>query len=81
MSLSALVIPVLLSFTACYALWKKVDVYAALTKGAEEGLNVLVHILPSLVALLTAVYMFRASGAMEWLGALLAPALEAVGIP
>lgn len=81
MSLSALVVPALLCFTACYALWKRVDVYSALTKGAEEGLNVLVHILPSLIALLTAVYMFRASGAMEWLGALLAPLLEAVGIP
>ena len=73
MSLSELVVPVLLCFTACYALGKRVDVYTALTRGAEEGLNVLVHILPSLIALLTAVYMFRASGAMEYLGALLAP--------
>ena len=80
MSLSELVVPVLLCFTACYALGKRVDVYTALTRGAEEGLNVLVHILPSLIALLTA-YMFRASGAMEYLGALLAPALERVGIP
>ena len=79
MSLSELVVPVLLCFTACYALGKRVDVYTALTRGAEE--NVLVHILPSLIALLTAVYMFRASGAMEYLGALLAPALERVGIP
>ena len=81
MSLSELVVPVLLCFTACYALGKRVDVYTALTRGAEEGLKVLVHILPSLIALLTAVYMFRASGAMEYLGALLAPALERVGIP
>ncbi len=81
MSLSSLVVPALLCSTACYALRKGVDVYSALTRGAEEGLNVLVHILPSLIALLTAVYMFRASGAMEWLGALLAPLLEAVGIP
>lgn len=81
MSLSELVVPLLLCFTACYALGKRVDVYTALTRGAEEGLNVLVHILPSLIALLTAVYMFRASGAMEYLGALLAPALERVGIP
>ena len=81
MSLSELVVPVLLCFTAFYALGKRVDVYTALTRGAEEGLNVLVHILPSLIALLTAVYMFRASGAMEYLGALLAPALERVGIP
>ena len=74
MALSTLIVPVLLTFTACFALGKRVDVYSALTKGAEEGLTVLLHILPSLIALLSAVYMFRASGAMEALGALLAPA-------
>ena len=72
MALSTLIVPVLLTFTACFALGKRVDVYSALTKGAEEGLTVLLHILPSLIALLSAVYMFRASGAMEALGALLA---------
>jgi len=36
-SLSELVVPVLLCFTACYALGKRVDVYTALTRGAEEG--------------------------------------------
>lgn len=73
MALSTLIVPVLLTFTACFALGKRVDVYSALTKGAEEGLTVLLHILPSLIALLSAVYMFRASGAMEALSALLAP--------
>ena len=81
MALSTLIVPVLLTFTACFALGKRVDVYSALTKGAKEGLTVLLHILPSLIALLSAVYMFRASGAMEALGALLAPALDKIGIP
>lgn len=81
MPLSELVVPALLCFTACYALGKKVDVYAALACGAEEGLHILLHILPSLIALLSAVYMFRASGAMEYLGVLLSPLLEKVGIP
>ena len=69
MTLSTLIVPLLLAFTASFAMTRRVDVYAALTKGAEEGLTVLLHILPSLIALLTAVYMFRASGAMESLGA------------
>ena len=81
MSLSALVVPVILCFTACFAMRRRVDVYSALTKGAEEGLTVLLHILPSLIGLLTAVYMFRVSGAMEFLAALLSPALEKLGIP
>ena len=79
--MSALVVPVILCFTACFAMRRRVDVYSALTKGAEEGLTVLLHILPSLIGLLTAVYMFRASGAMEFLAALLSPALEKLGIP
>ena len=65
MPLSTLIVPVLLAFTACFAARKRVDVYAALTKGAEEGLAVLLHILPTLIALLSAVYMLRASGATE----------------
>ena len=81
MSLSELVVPVLLCFTACYALGKRVDVYTALTRGAEEGLNVLVHILPSLIALLTAVYMLRASGALDALTRLCSPVLAWLGIP
>ena len=81
MALSTLIVPVLLTFTACFALGKRVDVYSALTKGAEEGLTVLLHILPTLIALLSAVYMLRASGATEALGAFLAPALDALGIP
>ena len=57
MSLTSLVIPLLLAGTASFALGKKVDVYAALTKGAEEGLGVLLRIIPALVGLLTAVAM------------------------
>lgn len=81
MNLTSLVIPLLLAGTASFALGKKVDVYAALTKGAEEGLGVLLRIIPALVGLLTAVAMFRASGAMEYLSQLFAPLLVRLGIP
>lgn len=81
MDFSAYLIPVLLSTTALFALGKRVDVYNTLTAGAQEGLTVLLRILPSLVGLLTAIYMLRASGALELLGNLLAPVLERIGIP
>ena len=81
MNLGSLVIPVLLAGVAVYGLGKRVDVYAALTHGAEEGLSVLLRIVPALVGLLTAVSMFRASGAMEWLSGRFAPVLELLGIP
>ena len=81
MNLSSLIIPLLLAVVAIYGMGKQVDVYGALTHGAEEGLSVLLRIAPALVGLLTAVSMFRASGAMEWFSTLCAPLLEAVGIP
>ena len=80
-NLSSLVIPVLLAAVAVCGLGRRVDVYAALTHGAEEGLGVLLRIVPALVGLLTAVAMFRASGAMDALSELLAPVLEWLGIP
>ncbi|WP_312942643.1 nucleoside recognition domain-containing protein [Oscillibacter sp.] len=81
MSPSAMVVPALLAGTALIALWRRVDVYGALTAGAGEGLSVVFRIAPALVGLLTAVSMFRASGAMEWLSGLCAPLLERLGIP
>lgn len=81
MSFTSFVIPCLLAGLAVYALIKKVDIYAALTAGAGDGLTVVIRILPSLVALLTAVHMFRASGAMDALTWALAPVLQKLGIP
>ena len=81
MNFSVYLIPLLLSSTAMFALIKRVDVYTAITDGAQEGLTILLRILPSLVGLLTAVYMLRASGALEFLENLLSPALTLLGIP
>lgn len=81
MNPSAMVVPGLLAGTAIIALWRRVDVYGALTAGAGEGLTIPLRITPALVGLMTAVAMFRASGAMEWLSGLCAPVLEQFGIP
>ena len=81
MDYSAYLVPLLLAFTALFGLWKRVNVYDALSLGAREGLDILLGILPNLVGLMTAVYMLRASGLMDALGGLLAPALVRLGIP
>ncbi len=75
------VIPVLLTGVMISGLLRRVDIYTTLTQGAEEGLSVLLRITPALVGLLTAISMFRASGALDWLSGLLAPLLERLGIP
>lgn len=81
MDLSAYIVPLLLLACAVYALRRKVDVYSALTAGAKNGLEVVLRILPSMTALLCAVYMLRASGAPELLARLLAPATDRLGLP
>ena len=81
MNLSYLVIPGLLAAVAVWGTARRVDVYGALSTGAAQGLRVTVQIFPALLGLMTAVSMFRASGALEWLTALCAPALEMLGIP
>lgn len=60
---------------------KKVDIYGTLTDGASEGLKLLKTILPSLVILLTAIRMLRASGALDLLAEYLGPLLSCLGIP
>ncbi|MGM9662910.1 MAG: spore maturation protein [Oscillospiraceae bacterium] len=74
-------IPLLLAALALLALGRGSDPYDALVAGAAEGLQTLPRILPSLIALLTAASMLRASGAFELLAGLLSPLLGRLGIP
>lgn len=75
------IVPLILAVTAVAALHKKENAYDILTDGAREGFQMLKTIAPSLVVLLSAVEMLRASGALEALSALLSPVLKALGIP
>ena len=79
--LSTMLIPLILAGVALYAISRRVDVYSALVQGAGDGLGTLVRIVPALIGLLTAVYMLRASGALELAAGVLGPVLELLGIP
>lgn len=75
------IVPSLLILSTALALRKKEDAYSLLVSGAADGLKLLLSILPTLVILLTAVTMLRASGGMELLSGLLAPVFRCFGIP
>ena len=79
--LLTMLVPLLIMAVALWGAVRRVDVYDALVTGAGEGLGVLIKIVPPLVGLLTAVYMLRASGALELAAAALAPLLRVLGIP
>lgn len=80
-ALTSMTVPFLLLYIAIYATAKGVDVYSALIKGAKEGFSVVLGILPPLIALLTAITMLRASGALDALALILAPVLNFFHIP
>lgn len=46
---------------------KRINVYDAFIEGAKEGFSTAVRIIPYLIAILVAIGVFRASGAMDWL--------------
>jgi spore maturation protein B len=77
----ALVVPCIMAFVAVFAMCKNVNVYSALIDGGSEGLGVIIKILPPVIALMSGVYMMRASGALDVITNLAAPILTFFGIP
>ncbi len=79
--LSNLAIPLLIFVIVAIAAIRKVKVYEEFVDGAKEGFQVAIRIIPYLVAMLVAIGMFRASGAMDFLTSALSPITNAIGFP
>ncbi len=76
------IIPLLLATIPFYGLVvKKVKVYEVFIEGAKEGFNIAIRIIPFLVAILVAIGMFRASGALDVLIGILGQTLKLLGFP
>ena len=80
-ALLELAVPLILAFVGLHAVVSGTDVFPALCRGAAQGLITLKDMLPTLIVLFPAVYMLRASGAIDALAAFLQPLLSAFGIP
>ena len=78
---SLVAIPLLLLTFLGWGFVKKVKVYEVFVEGAKDGFNTAVRIIPYLVAMLFAIGIFRASGAMEVLIAILTPVTNLIGMP
>jgi spore maturation protein SpmA len=79
--LSSWLLPALMAFIVLFGFAHRTRVYESLVKGAREGFDIFVMIIPFLVAILVAVGMFRASGALDWLIAVVQPVTSLVGFP
>lgn len=75
------IVPLILLFVYLWALRKRENAYEHMLLGAQEGLKLLVSLVPTLVLLLTAVGMLRASGVIDYISSLLSPVFTFVGIP
>jgi spore maturation protein SpmA len=81
-TISTLAIPFLIFVFIGYGAIKKVRVYEQFVEGAKEGFNIAIRIIPYLVAMLVAIAIFRAGGAMDnWLIPLLRIITDPIGMP
>jgi spore maturation protein B len=79
--LSNAAIPLLVFGIIGIAAIRKVKVYEEFVVGAKDGFTTAVRIIPYLVAMLVAIGMFRASGAMDILTTAIGPVTNAIGFP
>jgi spore maturation protein B len=80
-TLSVIAIPALVLLIVVTGAVRKVKIYETFVEGAKEGFTIGVRIIPYLVAMLVAIGIFRAGGAMDILTALLSPLTDLIGMP
>ena len=78
--ISVFMIPVLILYILGYGLIAKRNIYNDFLEGAEEGLKIVRRLVPTLIGLMTAVGVLRASGFLEFLGNILSKASGTFGI-
>lgn len=79
--ISIVAIPLILLVFLGWGIFRRVKVYEVFVEGAKDGFHTAVRIIPYLVAMLVAIAIFRASGAMDLLTLVLAPVTSLIGMP
>ncbi|MFA9466348.1 MAG: spore maturation protein [Velocimicrobium sp.] len=79
--LSDYIIPFVIFYIVAFGVLQKVDVYDEFVNGAKDGLKTVVGILPTLIGLMVAVGVLRASGALDFIANILSPFMQYVHFP
>lgn len=74
-------LPVVICLFLLVSYFRGVKVYEVMTEGAKEGFEIAIRIIPFLVAILVAIGMFRASGALDLMAEALLPVTSLIGLP
>jgi spore maturation protein SpmA/spore maturation protein SpmB len=80
-AVSPWIIPLLMVGFLLFGAARRVPIYEVFVEGAKEGFQVALRIIPYLVAILVAVGMFRASGAMDAMVGVLGGFTAKLGLP
>lgn len=81
MYLSDFIVPVVIFLIVTYGVLEKVKVYDEFVKGAKKGFYTVIKIMPTLIGLMVAVGVLRASGFLNFLSELLGNLTEHIGFP
>lgn len=79
--LSDMIVPMVIFFIVCYGVIRKVDVYDTFIKGANSGFHTVIKIMPTMIALMIAVGILRASGFLEMLSEMIGKLTDCIGFP
>jgi len=77
---SAFILPCVILYIVGYGLLSKLNIYDIFIDGAKDGIKIVFNIMPTLVGLLFAVGILRASSAFDLLGQFLEPVLDRLGM-
>ena len=78
-NISNIIIPVIIFYIVAYGIANHCNVYEDFIKGAKDGFHTVIQIMPTLIGLMVAVGVLRASGFLEFLGGLFNGITERLG--
>ena len=79
--LSDIMIPLVIFIVVSYGVLQKVNVYSTFIKGARSGFLTVIKIMPTLIGLMTAVGILRASGFLDFLSKIIGKYTKYIGFP
>lgn len=81
MNFTSYIMPIAAALILGFGLYKKIDIFDEFIAGARENLKTGVEICPALIALVTAIAIFRESGALNLISQALKPLCAQIGFP
>lgn len=81
MYISDFIVPAVILLVVAYGVSEKVKVYDEFIRGAKKGFYTVIKIMPTLIGLMVAVGILRASGFLEFLAGLIGKVTDHIGFP